>query len=136
MTKFNINDKITIEKGKLKGKTGSVYSISENVCTIKTDSPLDCMMGYPEMQLEDISLIVESDKVDVLASLKIVSKSRRGEVLKFKDGSKIKINADTAKSILKVYGAVNSPNKKKMVEMLSNSRGSFQHVADFACGQS
>lgn len=43
-----------------------------------------------------------------------------------------KINNNTAKKILEVYDSVNKKNKKKMAEMLSESKESFDKIINFA----
>ena len=62
---------------------------------------------------------------------KIVKTKSRGEI-KFKDGDSIKVDMQTANVLVKVYDALNDPNKKKFEDALGKNETMFMKMVDFA----
>jgi len=78
--------------------------------------------------LESFDMIEEN----VMHHLQNIVSNHAAKSVKFKDGSSIKVDAQTANAILKVHSAVNDENKKKISDMAHKSKTHFKKVADFA----
>jgi hypothetical protein len=78
--------------------------------------------------------IVEAEPLEenVMHHLQNIVSNHAAKSVKFKDGSSMKVDAQTANAILKVHGAVNDENKKKISDMAHKSKTHFKKVADFA----
>lgn len=69
---------------------------------------------------------------NVIHHLQNIVNNHDAKSVKFKDGSSMKVDVQTANAILKVHGAVNDENKKKISDMAHKSKTHFKKVADFA----
>ena len=58
--------------------------------------------------------------------------SQKEKIVHFDDGKTFKVNEQTAKTILKVYSALNEDNKKKLAEMAQMNKENFVKVFNFA----
>ena len=72
---------------------------------------------------------------NVMDNLKKIVTQHQASNIKFKDGSKIKIDATTANIILSVYGALNKNNQVKMAQLISKDKASFSKMSSFAFKQ-
>jgi hypothetical protein len=68
----------------------------------------------------------------VMPHLKNIVDNHTAKSVKFKDGKSMKVDVQTANAILKVHGALNDENKKKVSDMAHKSKEHFNKVADFA----
>lgn len=80
------------------------------------------------MQGEEVEQVEES----VMPHLQHIVDNHTAKSIKFKDGKSMKVDAQTANAILKVHGALNDENKKKVSDMAHKSKEHFTKVADFA----
>lgn len=69
---------------------------------------------------------------NVMHHLKHIADNHAAKAIKFKDGSSMKVDAQTAHAILKVHSALNNDNKQKISDMAHKSKNHFKKVADFA----
>jgi hypothetical protein len=69
---------------------------------------------------------------DVMHHLKSIVDGHTNKPVKFKDGKTMKVDPQTANAVLKVHGALNDDNKKKVSDMAHKSREHFGKVVDFA----
>ncbi len=81
---------------------------------------------------EEVELKLEPIEENVMHHLKNIVDNSQAKSVKFKDGSSMKVDVQTANAILKVHGAVNNENKEKISQMAHKSKGHFKKVADFA----
>ena len=73
--------------------------------------------------------IIEGDVVDQLRS--IIKKKKESDI-KFKSGTTVPIDPESAKSILKTFDSLNSSKQKKMRDNLNKDTKSFMTIMDFA----
>jgi len=69
---------------------------------------------------------------DIIHHLKSIVDGHTAKSYKFADGKTMKIDAQTANAVLKVHGALNDENKKKVSDMARKSKQHFGKVVDFA----
>jgi hypothetical protein len=69
---------------------------------------------------------------DIIHHLKHIVDNHAAKPIKFKDGKSMKVDVQTANVILKVHGALNNENKKKVADMAHKSKEHFGRVVDFA----
>jgi hypothetical protein len=81
---------------------------------------------------EEKELQLEPIEESVMHHLKNIVDNSQAKSVKFKDGSSMKVDVQTANAILKVHGAVNDENKEKISQMAHKSKNHFKKVADFA----
>ena len=77
---------------------------------------------------EDVEVVNE----DIVKHLKHIVDNHSAKTLKFKDGKTMKVDVQTANAVLKVHGALNDENKKKVSDMAHKSKEHFGRVVDFA----
>jgi len=82
------------------------------------------------LQAEEVE-IEELDE-DVMGHLKHIVDNHTAKAVKFKDGKTMKVDVQTANAVLKVHGALNDENKKKVSDMAHKSKEHFGKVVDFA----
>ena len=73
--------------------------------------------------------IIEGDVVDQLRS--IIKKKKESDI-KFKSGTTVPIDPESAKSILKTFDSLNSSKQKKMRDNMNKDTKSFMTIMDFA----
>jgi hypothetical protein len=109
------------------------YPGNKNVALYYIDK-LDKYVSLPydslawNLQAEEV---VEIDE-DVMGHLKHIVDNHTAKSLKFKDGKSMKVDVQTANAVLKVHGALNDENKKKVSDMAHKSKEHFGKVVDFA----
>ncbi len=81
----------------------------------------------PTVQAEEVEHVEEN-----IEQIKDIVKNKQAKKLKFKDGTSMTVDAQTAKAIHLVHNALNDENKAKVAKMLGHSKGHFMKVADFA----
>ncbi|NBW58686.1 hypothetical protein EBR43_13100 [bacterium] len=86
-------------------------------------------MAWAAEELEITDGVIEEN---VMHHLKSIVDNHSAKSLKFKDGSSMKVDVQTANAIMKVHGALNNENKKKVSDMAHKSKSHFKKVADFA----
>ena len=69
---------------------------------------------------------------DVVDQLRSIVKKKKESDIKFKSGTEVPIDPESAKKILKTYDALNTSNKKKMQKQMNTDSKSFLKVLDFA----
>ena len=70
---------------------------------------------------------------DVIDTLKEIVDGHSAKTVKFKDGSSVKVDLQTANVVVTVHGAMKKPDaKKKFEDMMNSSRGQFMKVVDFS----
>lgn len=75
---------------------------------------------------------VEYIEENVMHHLQKIVDSSTAKPIKFKDGRTMKVDRVTAAAVLKVHGALNNENKKKLSDMAHKSKEHFGRVVDFA----
>ena len=73
--------------------------------------------------------IIEGDVVDQLRS--IIKKKKESDI-KFKSGTSVPIDPESAKSILKTFDSLNSSKQKKMRDNMNKDTKSIMTIMDFA----
>ena len=81
--------------------------------------------------------IVEKEKIDIIEGdvvdqLRSIIKKKKESDIKFKSGTSVPIDPESAKTILKTYDSLNSSNKKKMQDNMNKDTKSFLNILDFA----
>ena len=79
-------------------------------------------MNYTFQQMEE----------DVVDQLRSVVKKKRETDIKFKSGTSVPIDPESAKTILKTFDTLKSTNKKKMQDNMNKDTKSFLKILDFA----
>ena len=68
----------------------------------------------------------------VVDTIKDISKNKKSQDVKFKNGRSLKVDAKTADMLLKVHGALKPANAKKFRDSLEKGPESFMKMLDFA----
>ncbi len=81
--------------------------------------------------------IVEKEKIDIIEGdvvdqLRSIVKKKKEEDIKFKSGTSVPIDPESAKSILKTFDSLNSSKQKKMRTNMNKDTKSFMTIMDFA----
>ena len=70
---------------------------------------------------------------DVIDTLKEIVDGDSAKTVKFKDGSSVKVDLQTANVVVTVHSAMKKPDaKKKFEDMMNGSRSQFMKVVDFS----
>ena len=102
---------------------------------MKTLKQFRGILETPVKQDKNILLgktIKEPLKEDVVDQLRSVVKKKKESDIKFKSGTSVPIDPESAKTILKTYDSLNSSNKKKMQDNMNKDTKSFLKILDFA----
>jgi hypothetical protein len=75
---------------------------------------------------------VEQVEESVMHHLQKIVDGNTARAIKFKDGKTMKVDKVTASAVLKVHGALNGDNQKKLSDMAHKSKEHFGRVVDFA----
>ena len=70
-------------------------------------------------------------KEDVVDQLRSVVKKKKESDIKFKSGTSVPIDPESAKIILKTFDTLNSSKKKKMQDNMNKDTKSFLKILDF-----
>ena len=108
-----VNDKLGLVFTVPYQPTGDVSQVIANVTTEET-----------EINEENIEENIEH--------IKNISRKGEAKEIKFLDGTSVKVDPHTAKAIHLVHDALNDENKAKVTKMLTQSKGQFSKVAEFA----
>tara|TARA_B100000945_G_C20403581_1_gene608720 strand:- start:1005 stop:1328 length:324 start_codon:yes stop_codon:yes gene_type:complete len=101
---------------------------------MKTFKEFKKYIGYSteKKKVEQKEITREDISENVVDQLRKIAKSKKQMEIKFKSGTSVPIDAESAKMILKTYDSLNSTNKKKMQTNMSKDTKSFMKVLDFA----
>jgi hypothetical protein len=91
-------------------------------------------IGFPikEKKVEEVIRVDNSLKEDVVDQLRSVVKKKKEADIKFKSGTSVPIDPESAKSILKTFDSLNSSKQKKMRDNMNKDTKSFMTIMDFA----
>jgi hypothetical protein len=89
---------------------------------------------YEDLKWEKGSSVREEVELEenAIHQLKDIVDNHSMKSIKHKDGSSSKVDVQTANAIMKVHGALNDENKKKIEDMIHHSKEHFGKVATFA----
>ena len=101
---------------------------------MKTYKEFRKSIGFPvkERKVEEVIRSEEPLKEDVVDQLRSVVKKKREAEIKFKSGTSVPIDPESAKTILKTFDTLNSYKKKKMQDNMIKDTKSFLKILDFA----
>ena len=101
---------------------------------MKTYKEFRKSIGFPlkERKIEEIIQPKEPLGEDVVDQLRSVVKKKRETDIKFKSGTSVPIDPESANIILKTFDTLNSTNKKKMQNNMNKDTKSFLKILDFA----
>ncbi len=86
-----------------------------------------------ERKVEDKSNISRNFlEEDVIDQLRLIVKKKKEMDIKFKSGTEVPIDPESAKSILKTFDSLNSSKQKKMRDNMNKNTKSFMTIMDFA----
>ena len=92
-------------------------------------------IGSPIKKRKTESKIIKIDRPleeDVVDQLRSIIKKKKESDIKFKSGTSVPIDPDSAKSILKTFDSLNSSKQKKMRDNMNKDTKSFMTIMDFA----
>ena len=92
-------------------------------------------IGFPlkERKVEEKSIISRNSlEEDVVDQLRTIVKKKKEMDIKFKSGTEVPIDPESAKSILKTFDSLNSSKQKKMRDNMNKDTKSFLKILDFA----
>ena len=101
---------------------------------MKTYKEFRKSIGFPlkERKVEEVIRANEPLVEDVVDQLRSIIKKKKEQDIKFKSGTEVPIDPESAKVILKTYDSLNSSNKKKLQTQMNKDSKSFLKVLDFA----
>jgi len=86
----------------------------------------------PYLAMQWSASMPEEVSGNIINSLVSIVESQKEKIVHFDDGKTFKVNEQTAKTILKVYSALNEDNKQKLAEMAQMNKENFVKVFNFA----
>ena len=101
---------------------------------MKTYKEFRKSIGFPieERKVEETIQPKEPLGEDVVDQLRSVVKKKKESDIKFKSGTSVPIDPESAKSILKTFDSLNSSKQKKMRDNMNKDTKSFMTIMDFA----
>ena len=101
---------------------------------MKTYKEFRKSIGFPvkERKVEEVIRSEKPLKEDVVDQLRSVVKKKKEQEIKFKSGTSVPIDPESAKTILKTFDTLNSSKKKKMQDNMNKDTKSFLKILDFA----
>jgi len=101
---------------------------------MKTYKEFRKSIGFPlkERKIEEVIRANEPLVEDVVDQLRSIIKKKKEQDIKFKSGTEVPIDPESAKVILKTYDSLNSSNKKKLQTQMNKDSKSFLKVLDFS----
>ena len=101
---------------------------------MKTYKEFRKSIGFPvnERKIEEVIRPKEPLEEDVVDQLRSVVKKKKESDIKFKSGTSVPIDPESAKTIMKTYDSLNSSKKKKMQDNMNKYTKSFLKILDFA----
>ena len=101
---------------------------------MKTYKEFRKSIGFPvkERKVEEVIRPKEPLKEDVVDQLRSVVKKKKEQEIKFKSGTSVPIDPESAKVILKTFDSLNSSKQKKVRTNMNKNTESFLKILDFA----
>ena len=101
---------------------------------MKTYKEFRKSIGFPlkERKVEEVIRSKEPLGEDVVDQLRSVVKKKKEADIKFKSGTSVPIDPESANIILKTFDTLNSSKKKKMQDNMNKDTKSFLKILDFA----
>ena len=101
---------------------------------MKTYKEFRKSIGFPvkERKVEEAIRSEKPLTEDVVDQLRSVVKKKKESDIKFKSGTSVPIDPESAKIILKTFDTLNSSKKKKMQDNMNKDTKSFLKILDFA----
>ena len=101
---------------------------------MKTYKEFRKSIGFPlkRRNVEEVIRVKTPLMEDVVDQLRSIVKKKKEQDIKFKSGTEVPIDPESAKVILKTYDSLNSSNKKKLQTQMNKDSKSFLKVLDFA----
>ena len=101
---------------------------------MKTYKEFRNSIGFPikERKVEEAIRSEKPLKEDVVDQLRSVVKKKKESDIKFKSGTSVPIDPESANIILKTFDTLNSSKKKKMQDNMNKDTKSFLKILDFA----
>ena len=101
---------------------------------MKTYKEFRKTIGFPlkKRKVEEVIRAKTPLMEDVVDQLRSIVKKKKEQDIKFKSGTEVPIDPESAKVILKTYDSLNSSNKKKMQDNMNKDTKSFLKILDFA----
>jgi len=101
---------------------------------MKTYKEFRKSIGFPvkEKKVEEAIRSEKPLKEDVVDQLRSVVKKKKESDIKFKSGTSVPIDPESANIILKTFDTLNSSKKKKMQDNMNKDTKSFLKILDFA----
>ena len=101
---------------------------------MKTYKEFRKSIGFPlkERKVEEVIKIDRPLKEDVIDQLRVIIKKKKEADIKFKSGTSVPIDPESAKNILKTFDSLNSSKQKKMRDNMNKDTKSFMTIMDFA----
>ena len=101
---------------------------------MKTYKEFRKSIGFPvkEKKVEEVIRSEKPLKEDVVDQLRSVVKKKKESDIKFKSGTSVPIDTESANIILKNFDTLNSSKKKKMQDNMNKDTKSFLKILDFA----
>ena len=101
---------------------------------MKTYKEFRKSIGFPvkERKVEEVIRSEKPLKEDVVDQLRSVVKKKKESDIKFKSGTSVPIDPESANIILKTFDTLNSYKKKKMQDNMNKDTKSFMKILDFA----
>ena len=101
---------------------------------MKTYKEFRKSIGFPIKERKVVEAIRSEKplKEDVVDQLRSVVKKKKESEIKFKSGTSVPIDPESANIILKTFDTLNSSNKKKMQDNMNKDTKSFLKILDFA----
>ena len=91
-------------------------------------------IGFPikQRKVEEVIRVKTPLVEDVIDQLRSIVKKKKESDIKFKSGTEVPIDPESAKKILKTYDSLNTSNKKKLQKQMNADSKSFLTALDFA----
>ena len=101
---------------------------------MKTYKEFRKSIGFPlkERKVEEVIKIDKPLREDVIDQLRVIIKKKKEADIKFKSGTSVPIDPESAKNILKTFDSLNSSKQKKMRDNMNKDTKSFMTIMDFA----
>ena len=100
---------------------------------MKTYKEFRKSIGFPvkERKVEEVIRSEKPLKEDVVDQLRSIKKGKEIDI-KFKSGSSVPIDSETANKILQSFDSLNSSKQKKVLTNMNKNTESFLKILDFA----
>ena len=102
---------------------------------MKTLKQFKKSIGIPLKERKSVEEVIRAKEPlteDVVDQLRSVVKKKKEADIKFKSGTSVPIDPESANIILKTFDTLNSSKKKKMQDNMNKDTKSFLKILDFA----